>query len=262
VVIRSWNLFHGNTVPPGRRAYLHEMVALATADAPDILCLQEVPAWALGEFTVGDLAARPVLGPVPITSRIGRALTGVHHGVLRSAFSGQGNAFVLSSRLRVLEHRVLTLNSSRFRKAQARLLGLDLIARLAWAKERRVVSAVRVEEPGGRTFLVANMHCTSYPPDQRLPDAELLRAAWFASSLAERGDVQVLAGDFNVSATRSRTLADLTGPEWGFSAPGPGIDHILVRGAESTTVRRWPDAQRERDGRLLSDHAPVELEIP
>jgi endonuclease/exonuclease/phosphatase family metal-dependent hydrolase len=63
VVVRSWNLFHGNTVPSQRHAFLHEMVRLATADSPDILCLQEVPAWALGEFTVGDVAARPVLGP-------------------------------------------------------------------------------------------------------------------------------------------------------------------------------------------------------
>jgi endonuclease/exonuclease/phosphatase family metal-dependent hydrolase len=261
VLVRSWNLFHGNTVPPQRRAFLDEMIRLATADDPDVVCLQEVPAWALGELTIGDVAARPVLGPVPITARIGRALTDAHHGLLRSAFAGQGNAFQLSSRLRVLEHQVLTLNPRRFRKAQARALELDAVARLAWAKERRIVQAVRVEHPKGRTFVIANMHCTSYRPDQRLPDAELLRAAWFLSSLAEAGDVQILAGDFNVTTARSRTLADLTGPEWGFSAGGPGIDHILVRGAESTPVRRWPDAQRAHGNSLLSDHAPVEIEI-
>jgi len=163
--------------------------------------------------------------------------------------------------VRVLEHRVLTLNSRRFREAQARALGLGAVARLAWAKERRIVQAVRLAHPDGRTFVVANMHCTSYPPDERLPDAELLRAAWFASSLAQPEDVQVLAGDFNVTATRSRTLHDLTGPEWGFSAPGPGIDHIIVRGAAVTPVRRWPDRERAHGDRLLSDHAPVEVEI-
>jgi endonuclease/exonuclease/phosphatase family metal-dependent hydrolase len=261
VLVRSWNLFHGNTVPPQRRAFLHEMIRLATADAPDVVCFQEVPAWALGELTIGDRAARPVLGPIPITARIGGRLTDVNHGVLRSAFSGQGNAIQLSARLRVIEHRVLTLNPRRFRNATSRELGLGAIARLAWAKERRIVQAVRVETPERRTFLVANMHCTSYPPDERLPDAELLRAAWFASSFAEPDDVQILAGDFNVSAARSRTLRDLTGPEWGFSAAGSGIDHILVRGADATAVRRWPDAQRARGERLLSDHAPVELEI-
>ncbi len=261
MLVRSWNLFHGNTVPPQRRAFLREMVRLASAGSPDILCLQEVPAWALGEFTIGDVAARPVLGPVPITARAGRALTDLHHGVLRSAFSGQGIACQLSPGLRVLEHRVLTLNPYRFRKAQARALGLGAVARLTWAKERRIVQAARLAASDGRTLLIANLHCTSYPPDQRLADAELLRAAWFAASFAEPGDVQVLAGDFNVSAERSRTLAGLTGPEWGFSAAGPGIDHILVRGAEATPVRRWPDAQRAHDKRLLSDHAPVELDL-
>lgn len=261
MLVRSWNLFHGNTVPPQRHAFLEEMIRLATADDPDIVCLQEVPAWALARLTVGDVAARPVLGPLPITARLGRALTDLHHGVLRSAFAGQGNAFQLARHLRVLEHRVLTLNTRRFRSAQARILGLDAVARLAWAKERRIVQAVRLERPDGRTFLVANTHCTSYPRDQRLADAELLRAAWFASSLAQPEDVQVLAGDFNVPVARSRTLTDLTGPEWGFSAAGPGIDHILVRGAESTPVRRWPDAERRHGDRLLSDHAPVEVEI-
>ena len=237
------------------------MVRLATADSPDILCLQEVPAWALADFTVGDVAARPVLGPVPIPTRVGRPLTDIHHGLLRSAFAGQGNALQLSPRLRVLEHRVLTLNTRRFRKAQASALQLGAVARLAWGKERRIVQAVRLADADGRTFLVANMHCTSYPPDERLPDAELLRAAWFASSFAEPEDVQILAGDFNASAARSRTLAELTGPEWGFSAAGPGIDHVLVRGAAVATFRRWPDGQRGWGDRLLSDHAPVEVEI-
>jgi endonuclease/exonuclease/phosphatase family metal-dependent hydrolase len=261
VLIRSWNLFHGNTVPPQREGFLDEMVRLATVDDPDVLCLQEVPAWALGRFTAGDVAARPAIGPLPIPAELGRRLTEPNHGLLRSAFSGQGNAIQVSPRLRVLAHETLTLNARRFRAAQARALELGLGARLAWAKERRIVQALRLAEPGGGTFLVANMHCTSYPADERLADAELLRAAWFAVSTAAPEDVVVLAGDFNVRAVRSRTLHDLTSPEWGFSEPGPGIDHILVRGAAASTLRRWPDDQRKHGDHLLSDHVPVELEI-
>jgi endonuclease/exonuclease/phosphatase family metal-dependent hydrolase len=261
VLIRSWNLFHGNTVPPQRQAFLDEMLRLATADDPDVLCAQEVPAWALDRFTVGDVAARPALGPLPITAELGRRLTEPSHGVLRSAFTGQGNAMAVSPRLRVLAHEMLTLNARRFRVAQARALGLGPVARLGWAKERRIVQAVRLAAPGGRTYLVANLHCTSFAADERLADAELLRAAWFAVSTAAPEDVVVLAGDFNARAARSRTLHDLTTPEWGFSAPGPGIDHILVCGAAAGALRRWPDDQRKYDGRLLSDHAPVELEI-
>jgi hypothetical protein len=261
VLIRSWNLFHGNSVPPERESFLDEMLRLAGADDPDILCVQELPSWALGRFTAGDLAARPRIGPLPIPEELGRRLTKLNHGLLRSAFSGQGNAIQVSPRLRVLAHEMLTLNPRRFRDAQARALALGPVARLAWAKERRIVQALRLAGPDGGTFLVANMHCTSYPADERLADAELLRAAWFAVSTASPEDVVVLAGDFNVRAARSRTLRDLTGSEWGFSEPGPGIDHILVRGATASPLRRWPDDQRRHGDRLLSDHAPVELDV-
>jgi endonuclease/exonuclease/phosphatase family metal-dependent hydrolase len=261
MLVRSWNLFHGNTVPPQRSAFLDEMLRIATADHPDVFCAQEVPAWALGRFTAGEVAARPTFGPVPITAALGRRLTERNHGLLRSAFSGQGNAMLVGASLRVLARSVLTLNPRRFRNAQARALGLGTIARLAWAKERRVVQALRLADEGGRTFLVANLHCTSFAADERLADAELLRAAWFAVSEAQPEDVVVLAGDFNVAAARSRTLNDLTGEEWGFSEPGPGIDHILVRGAHATPLRRWADEQRLHGVRLLSDHAPVELDI-
>lgn len=261
MLIRSWNLFHGNSVPPQRAEFLDEMVELATADDPDVLCLQELPAWALGRFTAGDLAARPRIGPLPIPAELGHRVTELNNGLLRSAFSGQGNGIQVSPRLRVLAHETLTLNARRFRGAQSRALKLGLVERLAWAKERRIVQALRLADPSGRTFFVTNMHCTSSPSDERLPDAELLRAAWFAVSKAAPEDVVVLAGDFNVRAAQSRTLRDLIGPEWGFSAPGPGIDHILVRGATAGPLRIWPDEQRLHGDRLLSDHAPVELEL-
>ncbi len=260
MLVRTWNLFHGNTVPPGRRAYLGEMVGVATADDPDVVCVQEVPAWALPRFTAGDVAARPMLGPVPIPASLGRALTAPDPGFFRSAFAGQGNAIQLASRLRLLGRRTLTLNPRRFRNARGRELGLGARARIAWAKERRVAQAVRVRTGDGRTLLVCNVHCTS-SPDSRLPDAELLRAAWFASSTAEPGDVVVLAGDFNVTLDDSPTLRALSGAEWGFSAAGPGIDHILVRGADSSPEHRWPEEARHHAGVLLSDHAPVEVRV-
>jgi endonuclease/exonuclease/phosphatase family metal-dependent hydrolase len=122
------------------------------------------------------------------------------------------------------------------------------------------VQALRLEDADGRTFLVANMHCTSFSADRRLAETELRRAAWFATSTARPEDVVVLAGDFNVTA-ESPALQELCSSEWGFSGGGPGIDHILVRGAPVTPIRRWPEARREYNGRLLSDHAPVELDV-
>jgi endonuclease/exonuclease/phosphatase family metal-dependent hydrolase len=256
VLVRSWNLFNGNTVPPERRAHLDEMLRLATADDPDVLCVQEVPAAALGRFTAGDVAARPRL----LSASLGQRLTSLNNGLLRSAVAGQGNGMLVAPRLRVLAHTRLTLNPRRFRDAQARALGLGLAARLTWAKERRIAQALRLAAADGRTFLVANVHCTSYGPEPRLAEAELLRAAWFATSAAAPGDVVVLGGDFNLTPASSAVQA-LNSPEWGFSAPGPGIDQILVRGCEASPLRIWPAEQRRRGGRLLSDHAPVEIEL-
>jgi endonuclease/exonuclease/phosphatase family metal-dependent hydrolase len=259
VLVRTWNLFHGNALPPQRRSYLDEMITLATADDPDVLCVQEVPAWALRRFTAGDVAARPTLGPLPSSASVGRRLTSLHHGVLRSAFSGQANAISVAPRLRVLAHERLTLNPRRFRAAEAHRLGLGLVGRIAWAKERRIVQTVRLGADDGRTYLVANTHCTSLP-DRRLAEAELLRAAAFAGSSALPEDIVVLAGDFNLTASAA-AMRELTGPGWGFSAAGPGIDHVLVRGAEPSAVLAWPTERRRLDGHLLSDHAPVEVEI-
>jgi len=262
VLVRSWNLFHGNTVPPGRHAYLDQMIDLATADDPDVLCVQEVPAWALGRFTVGDVAARPTFGPFPIPASLGRRLTSIDTGLLRSLFEGQGNAIQLSSRLRVLDHGVLALNSARFRRVEARSFGLDLVERLAWGKERRIVQAVRVSRGDGPPFVVANLHCTGFRPDIRVTEAELLRAAWFTVSFARPEEPVVFAGDFNLTPFGSQTLRDLTGPDWEFSDAGPGIDHILVRGGASVSpIRRWDDERRAFGDVLLSDHAPVELDL-
>jgi endonuclease/exonuclease/phosphatase family metal-dependent hydrolase len=269
LLVRTWNLFHGNTVPPGRTDRLEEMVRLASADRPDVLCLQEVPPWALelldgwsGMIAVGEVAARPRLGPLPSTRGVGRTLTRLHHGLLRSAFAGQANAILVAPPLRVLEHERIVLNTRDFRDAQARWLRLPALAQLAWARERRVCHAVRLLRPDRSTLLIANLHATSYRPDPRLADAELLRAATFADALARPDELLVLAGDFNVRAERSQTLGELTGQAWGFSAPGPRIDHVLVRGAPAAPVRVWPEERRRVGGVLLSDHAPVEVEIP
>ena len=265
LLARTWNVFHGNADPPERRDFLEEMVRVASADGPDLLALQEVPVWALrrlggwsGMTAVGAVAARPRIGPVPWTGPLGKPITDVHHGFLRSAFTGQANAVLVSPRLRVVEQRTLVLNPRRFRREQARWLGLDLVTRLAWAKERRVCLAVRVALPdGGGTALASSLHATALASDDRVPDAELRRAAAFLDGLAAPDEPVFLCGDTNVAPSRSRTMADLR--KWGYSAPGPGIDHVLVRGLPATEPYVWPEERRRVDGRLLSDHAPVEV---
>ena len=117
MLVRSWNLFHGNTFPPGRRAFLREMIALVTADRPDVVCLQEVPGWALGRLgawagmvEVPAITKRPSVGRVGIHASVGRGLTAPHHGLIRSAFAGQGNSILVASDLRVVSGEAIELN--------------------------------------------------------------------------------------------------------------------------------------------------------
>jgi endonuclease/exonuclease/phosphatase family metal-dependent hydrolase len=203
----------------------------------------------------GAVASRPLV----VSAEAGRALTDLHHGLLRSAVTGQANAILLARELRALGESSIVLNPRGFRRRQARALGLDRRVRLAWAKERRVCHAVRLDA-GDRILTVANLHASSVP-DRRCQDAELLRAAVFADAFAEPGDARVLAGDFNTVIGESTTLDQLSSTEWGFSEPISGLDQILVRGAPVSRPERWPEERRRVEGRLLSDHAPVEARI-
>jgi len=255
MLVRSWNLFHGNTSPPRPDSYLEEMVRLASADRPDVLLLQEIPVWALpqlgawsGMTALADVARRPRFGPVPIPTSLGRSLTFINPGLLRSAFSGQGNAILLGEGLLPVAHEAVVLNPADFRREESRRLGLDLVARLAWEKERRICQIVRVEP----RLLVANLHATSSPGDPRLPAAELRRVARLVLERATPEDTVVIGGDFNVPGDE--------GAIEGFSPPGPGIDQVLVRGEQPSPLRAWPDDRRRRGGMLFSDHSPVELE--
>jgi endonuclease/exonuclease/phosphatase family metal-dependent hydrolase len=233
-LIRSWNVFHGNAVPPERRAYLEQMVRLATADGPDVLCLQEVPVWALarldawsGMTGVGAVGARPRL----VSAALGRLLTEVHHGLLRSALTGQANAVLVRPSIRVGEH----LTSVISRRGEG---------------ERRVCLAVRLDEIG----LVCNFHATTAHAD-----TQFHRAARFVDELAKPDEPVIFSGDTNVHSGKGHAYDELRG--LGFTEPAPGIDQILVRGVPSTPLTVWPDERRRSGGRLLSDHAPVELTV-
>ena len=270
LLVRSWNLFHGNVLPTERRAYLDEMIRLVCADRPDVVCLQELPPWALGHLAewsgmqaFGDVARRPSIGPLPSTAEVGRIVTSFHHGLIRSFVAGQANAVLLAPELRAEERRVCVLNPLSFRRVQSRRLRLEPLARLAWGRERRICQALEVTFPDGRRGVLANIHATNFWRDTRLPDAELLRAASFADGLAKPHEPVLLCGDFNIRVGLSRTLQELSGADWGFSKPtSRGIDHLLVRGLRIVHGPiRWPVERRIFKGRLLSDHAPVEARV-
>jgi endonuclease/exonuclease/phosphatase family metal-dependent hydrolase len=229
LLVRTWNVFHGNAQPPRRRGFLHEMVELASADRPDVLCLQELPVWSLplvdgwaGMDAARSIARRPFVLPGGLAGWITRR----HQGFFRSGISGQANA-ILAAR----EHGLEDLGDEQISED---------------GRERRTVHAVRV---AGR-IVVANLHASN-SADRGLVEREIARALGFAESRARTGEPLVLAGDFNLAGV----CLD------GFSAPAGGIDHVLVRGLPAAEPHTWPVEARVQNGAVLSDHAPVEVEV-
>jgi endonuclease/exonuclease/phosphatase family metal-dependent hydrolase len=213
LVIRTWNVFHGNTDPPRRRAYLRQMIELVTRDDPDVVCLQELPVWSLarlsawsGMHAVGAVARRPLL------RRGAKALTGIHSGLMRSALTGEADA-ILSRR-------------------PATDLGVAVVGE---SRLRRIAQTVELD---GVT--VVNFHVDGV-------EEQLERVLALGAGCA------VVAGDTNLPGR----VVD------GFSPPLAGsIDQIYVRGLEVLDPpRAWPVERRTLDGRVLSDHAPVEAVV-
>ena len=136
------------------------MIELVTRDGPDVVCLQELPVWALGHLerwsrmrATGAVARRPLL---PFGARAAPAL---HHGLLRSAVTGEADAILTS--------------------APARALGVKVVGD---SKLRRIAQAVELE---GVT--VVNFHIDG-------------RREQFERVLALAGERSIVGGDTNLVA--------------------------------------------------------------
>jgi endonuclease/exonuclease/phosphatase family metal-dependent hydrolase len=163
MLVRSWNVFHGNTYPPQRRAFLREMIELVTHDAPDVVCLQELPLWSLRhlERWSGMHAASVVARRSRVESaRLGGWLTSINHGLLRSALTGEADAIL--ARRRFVDRGSAVVST----------VGLQ-----------RVVHAIRMDDG----VVVANCHTRGADQFGRVADFI--------------GDEEcvVLAGDFNLA---------------------------------------------------------------
>lgn len=209
------------------------MVELASEDGPDVLCLQEVPVWALPR--IGDwsgMTSFAAVTRVPLwLGPVSTWVTRTHQGLFRSGLSGQANAILVAKRHRASDLGQETVSDD--------------------GRERRVVHAVRLDDAG---IVVGNVHASNEFRDVSVPKAEVDRARSFVERHARAGECLVLAGDFNFREPRLD----------GYSLSADGIDHVLVRGAIAATVTAWRRERRTVDGMVLSDHAPVEcaLEVP
>jgi endonuclease/exonuclease/phosphatase family metal-dependent hydrolase len=219
LLVRTWNVFHGNARRPGRRSYLRQMIELASHDRPDVVCLQEVPLWAL-ERLGGWSGGMQVAATKTLPSVLPRGLAGWisrrHQGLWRSAIAGQANAILVAPAhtLEQLEELWVSIPS----------------------KHPRRIHSVLV---AGRVVIV-NAHLSA--------DAgELERTFAFAEAWLP----VALAGDLNVRAVG----------RLGWSAPAPGIDHVLGRGLNVSGLAVWNVKRCTVAGVVLSDHVPVEATV-
>lgn len=236
LLVRTWNLYHGRTHPQSDTLHLERMIRLVTADAPDVVALQEVPLWAVddlenwsGMSAVWAMTMPALLGP------LARRVTEIDPVRFRSSLTGQANALLVNPHFDAGRHRRVVLNPGLSRK--------DWLLR---GGQRRVCHALEVKARGEQVVL-ANLHASNHP-DHRLAAEEIERAGAFLGT----ADRCVLFGDFNVDRY----------PVPGFSEPIDGIDQILVRGfALERGPEPWAEERRRVDGSVLSDHAPVEAVI-
>jgi endonuclease/exonuclease/phosphatase family metal-dependent hydrolase len=236
LLVRCWNVYHGRTHPQSSTLHLEEMVRLVTADAPDVVALQEVPLWAVKrlEDWSGMSAWWAMTMPALLGPLAGR-VTAADPVRFRSSLTGQANALLVNPHFEIGRHRRVVLNP-----------GLSRTDWLLVGGQRRVCHSLEVDAQGERVVL-ANLHASN-APDRQLIEAEIERAAAFVAA-AERC---VLCGDFNVRRH----------PVPGFTAPIEGIDQILVRGLElERGPEAWPKERYRLGGAVLSDHAPIEAVI-
>jgi endonuclease/exonuclease/phosphatase family metal-dependent hydrolase len=202
------------------------MIRLVTADGPDVVALQEVPVWALPRLERwSGMAVTWAVTKRALLGPLARVLQELSPARVRSALTGQANALLVARRHPVTRSRDV------------------LLARRGRA-ERRVAQVVDLKADG-RPLVVANLHLTTRRPERARAELDRVNALL--------GDAPaVVLGDTNLPGA---------GLE-GFSAPLPGIDQILVRGLPlAQPARAWPEERRRVEGRLLSDHPPIEAVI-
>jgi endonuclease/exonuclease/phosphatase family metal-dependent hydrolase len=191
MLVLTWNLFHGRSVPDTPRELLADFAAALAGWEWDVAMLQEVPPWwppALGRAC--GASARTALTSRNWLLALSRPAARRRPDLVKS-WGGGANAILVRGD-RVVEHRLRTLR--------------------AWP-ERRVVHGVRLE----RGWWVCNLHAQVHSEERAQADVAL--AADTARGWA--GDAPaVLGGDLN---TRHPLVP-------GFDAvAGHGVDHVLVR---------------------------------
>jgi endonuclease/exonuclease/phosphatase family metal-dependent hydrolase len=223
VLIVTWNVFHGRSLPPSRGALYRQFAEKLRAWEWDVALLQEVPPWWPQSFA-SDL--------------------GVEH---RTAVTSRNSLLAVR---RAIADRRPELAKSNGGGANAVLarepIAADVSLRLRTWPERRVAQLVRLRNG----VCVANYHGSTRV---QLAEDELARLAERALSWA--GDAPlVLGGDLNLRAPAPRGLVHVAARD---------VDHVFVRGFELDGEPELLDRSVASDAGAveLSDHPPLRVRV-
>ncbi len=225
MLVLSWNLFHGRSVPGAGRELLDEFAAMLAGWRWDFALLQEVPPW----------------WPEPLAAACGARA----HTALTS------RNLILPAR-RALARRFPDLIKSNGGGANAILarapLGAERAVRLRTWPERRVAQIAQL----GDGTVLANYHGSARVP---LAEEELARLGKLViAQAAVTGDgAAVLGGDLNLRHPQVPGMEHVAARD---------VDHIFAAGFAPTSSQVQEHGLRVGGREVqLSDHPPLLAEL-
>lgn len=220
MLILSWNLFHGRSLPPTRHALLSQFAAQLSQWQWDVALLQEAPPWWPAELArAAGAEQRRALTSRNSLPSLRRAVAERRPELIKS---NGGGCNAILARKPIAEHATLRLR--------------------AWP-ERRVAQLARLSDG----LCVANFHASTRAA---LAEHEL-RRLWRHALDWAAGDPLILGGDLNL---RAPLAADAVA-----HVARCHVDHIFVRGLTPIGQAEVLQRRVALDGRWveLSDHAPL-----
>jgi endonuclease/exonuclease/phosphatase family metal-dependent hydrolase len=225
MLVLSWNLFHGRSLPPAHHDLLPEFAARLAGWEWDVALLQEVPPWWPRELARAAGAEQRAA----MTSR--NSLPALRRALARrdpeSMKSNGGGCNAILARTAITEHAALRLR--------------------AWP-ERRVAQFARLRDG----VCVVNFHASTRVA---LAEHELQRL-WQRALHFAAGRPLILGGDLNLRQPRAPSpgIAHIARRE---------VDHIFVRGLAPVDEADVPARSVSLGARevQLSDHPPLRVRV-
>jgi endonuclease/exonuclease/phosphatase family metal-dependent hydrolase len=223
MLILTWNLFHGRSLPPSQGSLYAQFADKLATWSWDVALLQEVPPWWPAQL-VDDVGAeqRAVLTSRNALLALRRAIAGRWPELAKS---NGGGANAVLAREPIVEHRAVRLRT--------------------WP-ERRVAQLVRLRSGA----CVVNYHASARVA---LAEHELARLSALALDWADREPL-VLGGDLNLRAPAPGGLTAVASRD---------VDHVFVNGLRADGEAQLLARTAAGDAGVveLSDHPPLRVRL-